>query len=463
MTLTLLTPQIELQAHGYGEIAAVAPGSVAGRAGLRRGDRLLRVNGHPLRDVIDFRFYTADDDLTLEVQRADSTSTLRLSHGPHDPLGLELLGTGLEQITECNNHCPFCFVTQLPKGMRPTLNIKDDDYRYSFLFANFVTLTNLSEDDWARIEEQHLSPLYVSVHSTDVQMRRKLLGNRFAEDPLAQIDRLNRLGVVVHTQLVTCPGINDGPYLEKSIADLLARFPAVRSIAAVPVGLTRIRTERTMSRGMPLRTFRSDEAARVLEQIEPYQQDNLRRHGVPVVYASDEFYLLAGRDVPAAESYDDWSQLENGVGLVRQLLDDWQTLRSQLPATLPVPRHLSFACATLIAPVLQGIVDEMNGIGNLRVDLHVVPNRLFGSEVTVAGLIVGRDLLAALEGRELGDTLVLPRDMFDHTGRLTLDDMTVDDLEAEAGRPIARVKRFTALYEILMAPGERRAATAGDR
>lgn len=462
MTLTLQAPQMQ-QAHRYGEIAAVAPGSVAERAGLLPGDRVLRINGHPLRDVIDFRFYTADDDLTLEVERAGTRSTLHLAHGPYDPLGLELLGTGLEQITECNNHCPFCFVTQLPKGMRPTLSIKDDDYRYSFLFANFVTLTNLGEDDWARIEEQHLSPLYVSVHSTDVQMRRKLLGNRFAEDPLEQIDRLNRLGVVVHTQLVTCPGINDGPYLEQSIADLLARFPAVRSIAAVPVGLTRIRTERTMSRGMPLRTFRPDEAARVLEQIEPYRRENLRRHEVPIVYASDEFYLLAGCEVPPAEDYDDWAQLENGVGLVRQLLDDWQELRGRLPATLPAPRHLSMACATLIAPVLGGIVDEMNRIGNLRVDLHVVPNRLFGPEVTVSGLMVGRDLLAALQGRELGDVLVLPRDMFDHTGRLTLDDMTVRDLEAETGRPIAQVKRFVELGEILMADGARQVVTAGHR
>jgi NifB/MoaA-like Fe-S oxidoreductase len=220
----------------------------------------------------------------------------------------------------------------------------------------------------------------------------------------------------------------------------------------VPVGLTRIRTERTMSRGMPLRTFRPDEAARVLQQVEPYRRENLRRHGVPIVYASDEFYLLAGRAVPPAEDYDDWAQLENGVGLVRQLLDDWQELRGRLPAALPAQRHLSMACATLIAPVLQGIVDEMNGIGNLRVDLHVVPNRLFGPEVTVSGLMVGRDLLASLESCTLGDTLVLPRDMFDHTGRLTLDDMTVRDLETATGRPIAQVKRFTELFELVMTP-----------
>ena len=449
MALALFAP--EAPPHAYGEIASVAPGSVAARAGLAPGDWLLTVNGHRLRDVIDFRFYTADDDLTLEVRRGAVVRTVRLVHGPEDPLGLELRGDGLELITECNNHCPFCFVTQLPKGMRRTLSIKDDDYRYSFLFANFVTLTNLTEDDWARIGEQHLSPLYVSVHSTDAQMRRKLLGNRFAQDPLEQIDRLGRLGITVHTQLVLCPGINDGEHLDRSIADLMARYPQVRTIAAVPVGLTRIRTERTMSRGMPLRKFRPEEARRVLEQVEAVQRRNKKLYGVPVVYASDEFYLVAGRAVPGAAHYDDGAQLENGVGLVRQLLDDWRRLKRRLPATLPRPRHLTVACATLIAPVLQRIVDEMNTIGNLRVDLHVVCNRLFGDEVTVSGLIVGRDLLAALAGHELGDTLVLPRVMFDHGGTLTLDNMTLDDLQTAADRPIAMVRRFTELGEVLAA------------
>ncbi len=449
MALALLAPQTAPGA--YGEIAAVAPGSAAARAGLQAGDWLLSINGHALRDVIDLRFYSADDDLTLRVRRGETLRTVRLSHGPGNPLGLELRGDGLGQITECTNHCPFCFVTQLPGGMRPTLHIKDDDYRYSFLFANFVTLTNLSDEDWARIAEQHLSPLYVSVHSTDVQMRRKLLGNRFAEDPLEQIDRLNRLGVVVHTQLVTCPGINDGANLERSIADLLARYPQVQTIAAVPVGLTKIRTERTMSRGMPLRKFRPDEAARVVETIEAVQAINMERYGVPIVYASDEFYLVAGRDVPPAEHYDDWSQLENGVGLVRQLLDDWDGLKATLPTALPRPRHLTMACATLIAPVLQGIVDEMSRIGNLRVDLHVVRNTLFGDEVTVSGLLVGRDLLGALAGHELGDTLVLPRDMFDHGGTVTLDDMTVEQLQQQTGRPIVKVKRFVELREVLTA------------
>ena len=454
MALALLTPQQQLQTHApaYGEVASVAPGSAAARAGLRPGDWLRAVNGRRLRDVIDFRFYTADDELLLEVRRGDEARTVALTHGPEDPLGLELRGDGLETITECTNHCPFCFVTQLPPGMRRTLQIKDDDYRYSFLFASFVTLTNLTPEDWARIEEQHLSPLYVSVHSTDVAMRRKLLGNKFAEDPLAQLDRLAAMDVTVHTQLVTCPGINDGDHLERSVEDLLTRYPRVRTIAVVPVGLTKIRTERTMSRGMPLRKFRPDEAARVLEQVEWLQEQNMARYGAPIVLASDEVYLLAGRAVPSAAHYEDMeeAQLENGVGLTRQLIDDWRRVYAELPAALPRPRHLTMACGTLIAPVLQGIVDEMNGIGNLRVDLHPVRNRLFGDEVTVSGLIVGRDLLDTLDGREVGDTLVLPRDMFDHSGQVTLDDMTRDELGEGVGRPITTVKRIAELRDGLL-------------
>lgn len=453
MALALLAPQ--QQTSTYGEIAVVAPGSAAARAGLRPGDQLLSINGHRLRDVIDFRFYTADDELLLEARCAEdgAARTVALTHGPEDRLGLELRGDGLETITECTNHCPFCFVTQLPPGMRRTLQIKDDDYRYSFLFASFVTLTNLTPEDWARIEEQHLSPLYVSVHSTDVAMRRKLLGNKFAEDPLAQIDRLTAMGIDVHTQLVTCPGINDGAHLEKSIEDLLTRYPRVRTIAAVPVGLTKIRTERTMSRGMPLRKFRPDEAARVLDQVERFQERNTARYGEPIVYACDELYLLTGRPVPPAAHYEEMAeaQLENGVGLTRQLIDDWRRVRRSLPAALPRPRHLTMACGTLIAPVLQTIVAEMNAIGNLRVDLHVVTNKLFGDEVTVSGLIVGRDLLDSLAGHELGDTLVLPRDMFDHSGQVMLDDMTRDELGARVERPVVTVKRFTDIREVLAA------------
>jgi putative radical SAM enzyme (TIGR03279 family) len=253
--------------------------------------------------------------------------------------------------------------------------------------------------------------------------------------------------------LVICPGVNDGDVLDRSIDDLLERYPRVQSVAAVPVGLTRIRTERAMSRGMPLRQFRADEADRVLDQVESARRRAFARFGEPVVYAADELYLVAGRDVPPAADYADWAQLENGVGLVRQLLDDWEWLRQRLPTALPRPRHLTMACGTLIAPALERIVSQMSAVGNLKCDLQVVANRLFGDEVTCSGLLVGRDLIAALEGADLGDTVVLPRDMFDHSGRITLDDMTVDDIGTALKRPVVTARCLSAL-DVMLVDGQ---------
>ena len=407
-----------------GLVLGVAPGSTAARLRIERGDLLLSINGHVIRDPIDYRFYGSDERLLLEIQRGEAVRALRARKEPDEDLGLVLPELTLEDIAECNNHCPFCFVTQLPKGMRKTLHIKDDDYRFSFLNASFVTLTNLSEADWQRIGEQHLSPLYLSVHSTNPALRQKLLGNRRAPNILEQIDRLGDLGVTVHTQLVLCPGINDTDDLHSTIADLLARYPQVQTIAAVPVGLTKIRTERTANARNPLRRFRTDEAARVIEAIAPYQRRNMAQYGEPIVYLSDEFYLLAEHPVPPRAHYTDLSQLENGVGLVRMLLDAFKAMKRSLPAALPAPRHLTMACGTLIYPVMARLAAELNAITNLHLDIVAIENGLFGSEVTVSGLIAGADLIARLQGEHLGDTLILPRVMFDRSGSVTLDDVT---------------------------------------
>ena len=434
-------------------IRAVTPHSLAMTHGLLPGERLLSINGHPLRDQIDYRFYQSDDAVDLEVGSADEggpTRLVRVVKDPDEDLGV-YFGDSVtfDGITECNNHCPFCFVTQLPKGMRPTLHIKDDDYRYSFLFGGFVTLTNLSEEDWRRIEEQSLSPLYVSVHSTNPEIRARLLGNRRAPDVLAQIDRLGSIGVQVHTQLVLCPGINDGEDLDHSLEDLMGRYPQIQTVSAVPVGLTKIRTERTASAKNPLRRFRPDEAAMVLDRLAPYQARNRRAVGSRVVFASDEFYLLAGRPVPGAVHYEGYPQLSNGIGLVRVLLEDYRVLRRRLPAALPRPRHLTLACATLIYPVLKELVADLNTIGNLRVDLRCIANTLFGDEVTVSGLITGNDLLEQVGADEVGDTVVLPRVMFDDEGVRTIDDLTVEDLRRGFGRPVALVDSIRELAEVL--------------
>jgi putative radical SAM enzyme (TIGR03279 family) len=431
----VVNPHAERAAHP-GTVLDIVPGSAASRLRIRRGDILLAINGQRVRDPIDYRFYGSDDRLVLEIRRNTAVKTLRVRKAPDEDLGVVLPELTLEDIAECNNHCPFCFVTQLPKGMRGTLHIKDDDYRFSFLNASFVTLTNLTDADWQRIGEQRLSPLYVSVHSTNPELRAKLLGNRRAPDILEQIDRLCSLGITVHTQLVLCPGLNDGEDLHSSVHDLLVRYPMVKTIAAVPVGLTRVRTERTASSRNPLRRFTPVEAARAIRHVRPYQRQNVARHGEPVVYLADEFYLLAGMQVPGRAHYTDLVQLENGVGMVRLLLDTWRAVRRRLPERLSAPRHLSMACGTLAYPVLASVVEEMNRIQNLRIDLYPIENQLFGKEVTVSGLIAGEDLIGRLQDAPLGDMLILPRVMFDRAGELTLDDVPV---EAIAQRLHARL------------------------
>lgn len=432
-----------------GTVLGVQPDSAADRLRIRPGDVLLSINGRPIRDPIDYRFYGSDERLVLEVRRDAAIRRLRLRKAADEDLGLLLPELTLEDIAECNNHCPFCFVTQLPKGMRRTLHIKDDDYRFSFLNASFVTLTNLSDEDWRRLEEQRLSPLYLSVHSTNPELRKRLLGNRHAPDVLEQIDRLNALGIVVHTQLVLCPSINDGDDLHRSVEELLARYPMVRTIAAVPVGLTRIRTERTASSKNPLRRFRAGEAAAVIRAVAPYQRANRARYGEPVVYLSDELYLLAGRQVPGRAHYTDLSQLENGVGMVRMLLDAWRAIERALPPALAAPRHLTLVCGTLIYPVLARMVARLNRITHLRVDLFPIENRLFGSEVTVSGLIAGHDLLDRLAGEQLGEVVVLPRVMFDRDARVTLDDLTIDHLATHLGRPVVLAEGIRDLERLI--------------
>ena len=445
----VINPAAERAAHP-GAVLQVLPGSLAERLRIARGDILLTVNGRPIRDPIDYRFYCSDDRLVLELQRQGEVRRLRAHKHPDEDLGLVLPDLTLEDIAECNNHCPFCFVTQLPKGMRRTLHIKDDDYRFSFLNGSFVTLTNVSEADWQRIGEQRLSPLYISVHSTNPALRQRLLGNKRAPDILSQFDRLSRLGIQVHTQLVLCPGINDTDDLHSSVNDLLNLYPMVKSISAVPVGLTKIRTERTASSKNPLRRFHADEAARVIIALRPYQRRMLAEHAEPIVYISDEFYLLADKPVPARSHYTDVSIRDNGVGLVRLLIDTFRSMRRRLPQSLPAPRHLTLACGTLIYPVLREIVATLNSIENLQVDLYPIENRLFGSEVTVSGLIAGEDLIDRLQGERLGDSLVLPRVMFDYAGRVTLDDLTVEHIAARLGCQVHVVEGIGDLERLLL-------------
>ena len=391
-----------------GVITEVHSGSIAAELGLRSGDVLVSINGHPLRDVIDYRFYGAEEELELVVERDGERIIYEVERGYDQELGLEFTEPTFDGLRLCNNRCEFCFLKGLPQGMRHSLYIRDDDYRYSFLFGNFITLTNLTEDDWDRLAEQRLSPLYVSVHATDLALRRRILGNPAAPDIIEQLRRLGNLGIQVHAQIVLIPSLNDGPHLARTVADLAALYPTVQSIAIVPLGLTKYH------RG-PFRLYRPEEAEPVIAQILAWQQEYQRQYGLNLVYASDEWYLLAGLEVPLAEEYDGFPQLENGVGLTRMFLDEILDIADCQPwvgmATL--------VCGTLIAPALERKIAELPAV----VEVVPVENRFFGPTVTVSGLLTGRDVIEALRGRDLGDVVFLPRAMFDASGKLTLDDM----------------------------------------
>ena len=335
----------------YGAVAAVAEGSIAEREGMQPGDQLVSINGHLLRDVIDYRFYGAEEELEIIVERDGQRLVFQVERGYDEDLGIEFAAPTFDGLRRCNSQCAFCFIAGMPKGMRPSLYVRDDDYRYSFLFGNFITLTNLTEGDWQRLTAQRLSPLYVSVHATDLALRRRILCNPAAPNVMGQLQRLGELGIQLHTQVVLMPGLNEGPALGQTVADLASLYPAVQSMAIVPVGLTRYHR-------CDLRPYRPDETGPILDPISAWQREYRKQHGLNLVHASDEWYLLAGHEVPSAQAYDGFPQLENGVGLTRVFLDEWEETRfrvwgSTLNLSLPPDHRLRRAQSS--RPAVSGV------------------------------------------------------------------------------------------------------------
>jgi NifB/MoaA-like Fe-S oxidoreductase len=469
-----------------GIIRHVLPDSIAADLDLKPGDAVLAVGDLPLRDIIDYRFATAEEQIELLVQSGEEMVLYDIEKDSDEDLGIEFVEPLFDRLRTCNNKCPFCFLTQMPRGMRKSLYLKDDDYRLSFLYGNFVTLTNLSEEDWQRIESQRLSPLHISVHATDRALRAILLGKKDVPDVLAQIERLAAAGIEVHTQVVACPELNDGESLHRTVRDLASYFPVVQSIAVVPVGLTRFRfqgkapqsiraaiqvhetpewldsnwerqplwTESTppahtpspvqpaqmdwgycarmgAATDVPLRCYTPDEAARVIDEMLPYQDYYRRELGTGLVYPSDEFFLLCGRDLPPDTFYDDYPQYSNGVGMTRDLLDGWAQAQRQLPARLKHPANIALVCGTLIAPTMQRIIDRLNHVSGLDARLLPVVNQFFGETVTVSGLLTGQDVVSALRASGCAWAL-LPRVMFDHQGMRTLDEYSPERIAEES-------------------------------
>jgi putative radical SAM enzyme (TIGR03279 family) len=415
-------------------VASVSARAPAGRARLRPGDRILAINGHPIRDAIDFHFYGGEARLRLTLERGGrqrAATILRRGAG----LGVELEPPRPSDISTCANKCVFCFIHQLPRGMRKSLYVKDDDFRLSFLHGNYITLTDLEEAALRRIEEQRLSPLYVSVHATDPELRHRLLGSPRVKRELVPImERLAKAGIAMHAQIVLVPGWNDGAALEQTVRDLARLHPGVSTTAVVPVGLTRHRQRLPALRGVT-----AAEAVMVIATIEDWQQEFLERLGTRFVFAADELYLTAGRPLPGATAYEGFAVAEDGIGLVRRFEDGFARARRRLPPRLRRPRSVTMVTGELYAPRMSALLAELH-VAGLTVRLAPIANDWFGRGIGVAGLLTGQDIRSQLEGRDLGHEVLVPAVALRDGAGVFLDDLTPADLTGSLGVPVSAVE-----------------------
>lgn len=432
-----------------GIIYTVEPDSIAEELGWEPGDELVSINGHELSDLIDYRFYTADEHLIVLVRRGDQSAEFEIEKDYETDLGVTFKDALFDGVRTCGAKCVFCFVEQLPTGLRKSLYLKDDDYRLSFLHGNYVTLANVTDDDLRRIVIQRLSPLYISVHTTDHALRQRMLG-REAPNILDQIDTLATGNIRLQTQIVLCCGINDGDYLDRTVEDLAARYPTVQSIAIVPAGITSHRRNKT-----PIGSIDAQYSRAILNKVRHWQRRFRAEIGTRLVWAADEFYLSAGRRVPVAGAYEGFPQIENGVGLVRKFKDSAYSAKKRI---LPLPMGeragvrgktltVSVITGQLAAPIIRQWADSLK-FESLTVKVYPITNHLFGESVTVTGLIAGRDVIEQLKGENLGDLLVVPSVAL-RDGAF-LDDVTLADIErALAIRVLAAPPTPLALIRML--------------
>ena len=406
-----------------GIILRVLPGSIAEELELVAGDKILTINGAPLRDIIDFSFAMAEEEIELLVEHVDGTQErIDFDKDYDEDFGVEFEHAVFDGIRECANHCYFCFVDMIAPDMRNSLSVKDDDYRLSFLYGNFVTLTNMSDRDFERIRRLHLSPLYVSVQCTNPVLRAEILRYKGAGDILGQLRRLEDAGADYHTQVVLCYGLNDGEELERTIRDITNRRPHALSLAIVPVGLTKHRSD-----PFPLIQFDRAGAAAVIDQVESWQKRIRAEEGRTFIYLGDEFYFLAGREVPRAEMYDGFPQLDNGIGLTRNFIEEWNRCREELPMPCGKPM-LCVMSGTAIAPVMEQLARELDPSAE-HIFVLPVENRHFGATVNVSGLLTGHDLIEALRPAEQQlDGVLIPAAALREGEDIFLDDISLDDL-----------------------------------
>lgn len=423
----------------------VIPGSPAARRHIRPGELLVRMNGHEIEDVLDYRFYLREPVLSLAVSDGRKTRIIRIHKEEDEELGLEFETYLMDKQHACRNKCVFCFIDQLPPGMRESLYFKDDDSRLSFLFGNYITLTNLSEHEISRILAMHISPINISVHTTNPELRCRMMNNRFAGESLATLRRFAQAGLDINCQLVLVPGYNDGEELERTMVDLAALAPSVKSVAAVPVGLTKYREGLA-----PLRLFTSEESRDVVRRMEAMGDRMLAQTGNRLFYPSDEFYIQAGLPLPAADFYGEMAQLENGVGMTALLREQFADALAE-ESRRPAGSRLLLATGMLAAPFIRELVDEAGKKWhNLQCEVVAIANRFFGETITVAGLVTGGDLIEQLRGRT-ADVLLIPQDMLRHEGDRFLDDVTPAQVEAALSMRVEAVPvDGAALLEALL-------------
>ena len=413
-------------------ISGVEPGSPASHIRVHPGDQLLTINGQEIEDVLDYRFYMLEPKLRLTIQDEDGKiRTALIRKDEYEEPGLLFDTSLMDKQRTCRNNCVFCFIDQMPPGMRESLYFKDDDARMSFLYGNYITLTNLSEHDIQRTIRMKISPINVSVHTTNPELRCKMMNNRFAGEALKIMDRFAEAGIAMNAQLVLCPGLNDGPELERSLRDLSKLIPALKTVSCVPVGLTKYRD------GLyPLRSYEPEEAAAVIDTIDRFADEQFEKTGSRVFYASDEFYLEAHRELPDNAFYGDYSQLENGVGMLTLQREQFRDAFAFFDEDDRV-RKVTLATGTAAAPFLQKLVDEASERWhNLSGTVVAIQNDFFGRSITVAGLVTGQDLITQLKSRDLGEEVLIPDVMLRYHEDVFLDDVTLPQAEEALGVPI---------------------------
>ncbi len=409
-------------------IRAVNPGSIAQEMGIEQGDRLLAIDGQEIRDIFDYQYYIQDEYIEVLVEKHSGEEwLLEIDKEYEEDLGVEFENGLMDDYRSCRNRCIFCFIDQMPKGMRDTLYFKDDDSRLSFLQGNYVTLTNTSEEDIDRIIRYHLSPINISFQTTDPELRCKMLHNRFAGEALKKVDRLYAGGIRMNGQIVLCKGVNDRGELNRSIRDLTKYIPQLESVSVVPVGLSKYRE------GLyPLEPFTKEDAREVIAMIHGWQEEIYALHGIHFVHASDEWYILAELPLPEASRYDGYLQLENGVGMVRLLKEEVKEMLTELQRSgfrLQKKREVSLATGLLAFRYIQEMAEELMRMqSHLTVRVYPIRNDFFGELITVSGLLTGGDIQAQLMGKELGEELLLPQNVLRSGEDVFLDDMTVSEL-----------------------------------